>query len=67
MVMTGNGAAPGPGRPKKSHGPKYRVRFAGEAFASQSNPEYGPYLAKLTGEIAWKRHPSDQLKTELSR
>ena len=61
------GAGPGSGRPKKPKGPDYRPRFAGEAFASLSDPKYGPYLAKLTGEIGWKRNPSQQVATDLSR
>jgi hypothetical protein len=45
---------------------QYVPRFAGEAFLSASNPKDGPYARRLSSEVAWKRPPSSDLRSEVS-
>lgn len=52
--------------PGRRGGPIYNARFAGDAFRSAGNPSLGPYLNRLTSEIAWKRNPSQEVRTDLS-
>jgi hypothetical protein len=53
-------------RRTRRHDEKYGMRFAGEVFAHEGNPQDGPVARKLTSEIAWKQPPSAKLKAEVS-
>jgi hypothetical protein len=42
------------------------MRFAGQVFAHEQNPEDGPIARQQTSEEAWKRPPSASLRAEVS-
>lgn len=44
----------------------YVARFAGAAFLSANNPKDGPYARRLSSEVAWKRPPSSDIRSEVS-
>jgi hypothetical protein len=55
-----------PGRPEGDR-PKYKTRFAGDAFRREGNPDDGPDLRRLASTIGWKQNPSSNVASELSR
>jgi hypothetical protein len=45
---------------------RYIARYAGEAFLHLGSPADGPMARRLTSEVAWKRPPSSDVRSEVS-
>lgn len=51
---------------RRSPQPPMVHRFAGEAFAHEGNPPDGPMLRRLASEVAWKKPPGADVKSQIS-